>query len=69
MMQIYEFISYVGMLIRANFQHRDIKYDNKSNRPIKHARVRKNTGVILFICEKSNNRLGLSYIGLWRDMC
>nr|DAY83768.1 MAG TPA: hypothetical protein [Caudoviricetes sp.] len=56
-------------MIRANFQHRDIKYDNKSNRPIKHARVRKNTGVILFICEKSNNRLGLSYIGLWRDMC
>ena len=37
---------------RRNFQHRDIKYDNKSNRPIKHARVRKNTGVILWRCEK-----------------
>lgn len=42
------FMSNVGMLIRANFQHRDIKYDNKSNRPIKHARVRKKHGRYTF---------------------
>ena len=42
------FMSSVGMLIRANFQHRDIKYGNKSNRSIRNAHVRKKHGRYTF---------------------